>query len=151
MIRPSWDDIWETVAYDIRRRSLCTRAQVGAVIIDSDNRVVATGYNGPPAGFEHGGQQCGRWCPRGMDPDGGDVHTCFSVHAEANALLMAGRIFEGTMYVTKHPCQECAKLIANSGITRLCVKPHVEVEAGHHSENTYAFLESCGVTVEVVE
>lgn len=150
MIRPSWDTIWETVAYDVLRRSLCSRAQVGAVIVDDENRVVATGYNGPAAGFEHQGQSCQRWCPRGSDPDNGDVHPCLAVHAEANALLMAGRIFNGTMYVTKHPCWECAKLIANSGITRLVVKPHIKVEDGHHSEETYFFLTSVGIVVEVL-
>ena len=46
------------------QRSLCVRAQVGAVIVDARNRIVETGYNGPPRGFQHDDQPCTQWCPR---------------------------------------------------------------------------------------
>jgi dCMP deaminase len=62
--RPSWDDTWLAVAQQVAQRSLCTRAQVGAVIVTADNRVIATGHNGPPAGFDHGGLRCTEWCER---------------------------------------------------------------------------------------
>lgn len=62
--RPSWDDTWLATASDVALRSLCVRDQVGAVIVDSRNRVVDTGYNGPPAGFRHDDLRCDRWCER---------------------------------------------------------------------------------------
>lgn len=35
-----------------RRRSNCMKSSVGAVIVNSDNRVVSTGYNGTPRGLK---------------------------------------------------------------------------------------------------
>ena len=164
--RPDWDEIWLEVASAVAERSLCVRAQVCAVIVDTHHRMVSTGYNGPPAEFLHHGEPCDRWCPRAFNQVeartiggevvfryGGESERCVSVHAEANALIAADRSRwqGGTMYVTKHPCWECAKLIANSGLERLVVRPVDPTPQGHHSERTYDFLEMCGVTVEVVE
>ncbi|MCA1807699.1 MAG: dCMP deaminase family protein [Actinobacteria bacterium] len=152
MQRPDWDEIWLEVAEAVASRSLCVRAQVCAVIVDTHHRMVSTGYNGPPAGFDHWNAPCDQWCNRASYPDVPGMH-CASVHAEANALIASDRSRwqGGTMYVTKHPCWECAKLIANSGLDRLVVKPSKPTPDGHHSEGTYDFLEECGITVEVVE
>lgn len=62
--RPTWDEVWLRVAAEVATRSLCVRDQVGAVIVDPGNRIVATGYNGPPAGFPHMDLTCDRWCSR---------------------------------------------------------------------------------------
>jgi deoxycytidylate deaminase len=48
MTRASWQDTWLEVAFAIAKRSSCTNRQVGCVIVDTTNRPVATGYNGPP-------------------------------------------------------------------------------------------------------
>lgn len=64
MTRPDWDSTWMQVALDISQRTLCTGDQVGAVIASSTNRVVAVGYNNPPAKFDHQGKNCSTWCPR---------------------------------------------------------------------------------------
>lgn len=147
--RATWDETWEDVAQTIRWRSLCHRAKVGAVITDAHNRIVSTGYNGPPAGFVHSELPCMHWCPRGMV---GDDPVCYSVHAEANAIISGDRSSwqGGTIYVTKHPCLECAKLIANSGLSRLvvCCVPPVKPEERHIE--VYRFLqEECGIEVEL--
>lgn len=60
--RPTWDVTWIKVAQTIAMRSLCSRALVGAVIIDSRNRPVSMGYNGPPSGFKHKNNMCSNWC-----------------------------------------------------------------------------------------
>lgn len=62
--RPSWDLTWMRMARVIARRSLCDGEKVGAVIASQTNRVVAVGYNNPPAGFGHQGRSCLAWCPR---------------------------------------------------------------------------------------
>jgi dCMP deaminase len=93
---------------------------VGAVILDTGHRVVATGYNGAPPG-ERGCLDGG--CPRGLlsyqecQPYSG-YENCISNHAEVNALLYADRskIEGGTLYVTDQPCISCCKVIANSGL-----------------------------------
>jgi dCMP deaminase len=93
---------------------------VGAVILDTHHRIVATGYNGAPPG-ERGCLDGG--CPRGLlsyqelKPYSG-YENCISNHAEVNALLHADRskVEGGTLYVTDEPCIGCCKVIANSGI-----------------------------------
>jgi dCMP deaminase len=150
--RATWDETWEDVADTVRWRSLCSKARAGAVVADSSNRVVSTGYNGPPAGFEHSELPCRAWCPRGADEhDEVSLERCVSVHAEANALVSGDRSSwqGGTMYVTKHPCMECAKLIANSGLARLVVGAAAGEQEERHT-GVYRFLqEDCGLEVEV--
>jgi deoxycytidylate deaminase len=76
MTRPDWDSTWMKVAGQVAERSLCEGDQVGAVIVTETNRVVAVGYNNPPAGFVHGGTTCSYWCgnqaprvPEGWEQD----------------------------------------------------------------------------------
>jgi dCMP deaminase len=64
MARPSWDETWLSVARTVARRSLCSRDQVGAVVVSATNRLLETGYNGPPSGFPTDNQPCTEWCPR---------------------------------------------------------------------------------------
>jgi dCMP deaminase len=125
MRRPSWDEWGLLIAKAVSARADCTRRQVGAVILDANHRVVATGYNGAPPGATgclEGG------CPRGRRsyedvPAFTDYDNCISNHAEVNALLYADRSKAegGTLYVTDAPCFGCSKVIANSGIDRVVV------------------------------
>jgi len=125
--RPDWDAYFLQIAWGVAARADCRRRQVGAVIVDAGHRIVATGYNGAPAG--HPGCLGGA-CPRGLldydqlqeftDYDTGPGR-CISVHAEANALIYADgpRVRGGTAYVTAEPCPTCAKLLAGAGIERI--------------------------------
>lgn len=108
------------IASLVATRATCPRRSVGAVIV-KDRRILATGYNGAPAGLPHcppnGHSQ--DW-PRGCLMAG---HCIRSLHAEQNALLQAAKIgvpCDGsTMYVTCQPCNTCAKMIINAGIERV--------------------------------
>lgn len=98
----------------------CTRSSVGAVIVVG-NRVVATGFNGAPAGAP----SClAGACPRGRASYEeiaalSSYDNCISLHAESNALLHAGReVRGGTVYITREPCPSCAKLMRGAGIVR---------------------------------
>lgn len=64
MTRISWDDMWMSVARVVAGRSLCDRDRVGAVIVDTRNRIVSSGYNNPAAGFQHNNRGCKAWCQR---------------------------------------------------------------------------------------
>lgn len=111
-MRPSWDDVWSEVAAVVARRSTCPRAAVGAVVVSRDNVVLAAGYNGAPRNRPH--------CTDvGCEPDA--TGSCRrAVHAEANALVQAGRSAHGgTLYSTTEPCPSCAALIVNAGIQRV--------------------------------
>lgn len=121
MTRPTWDQHFIAVARAVAGRADCTRRQVGAVIV-AGNRIVATGYNGAPAG-QPGCASDGA-CPRahttvapGSSYDTGPG-ACIAIHAETNALLYAGRdrCAGATLYVTDTPCDGCRRLIAAAGI-----------------------------------
>ncbi len=108
------------IAHLVKTRATCPRRQVGAVIV-RDRRMLATGYNGAPRGLSHcpsGGPE-NDW-PLGCMKSG---HCIRSLHAEQNALLQAAMIgiaCEGaTMYVTCQPCNSCAKMVINAGISRV--------------------------------
>lgn len=167
--RPPWSTTWLEIATVVATtRSLCDRDRVGAVIANYRNRIVSTGYNGPPSGFDHQNQRCTQWCERarrlatvrplheiGMPADRStplaDYSDCPSLHAEANALAGCDRsLYEGgTIYVTSHICFTCAKSIANSGLTLAVVWPTAE-HAHRNADASYEFLERCGVAVEVL-
>lgn len=137
-----------SMAETIAKRSLCSRDRVGAVIASITERVVATAYNNPAAGFDHQGVDCTAWCPRVRDDSD---QPCVSLHAEANALVVCDRTQRelGTIYTTSIPCFNCAKLIANSGLARVVYR---ETKRGlerleRESINPLAYLEDQGIGV----
>jgi dCMP deaminase len=153
MIRPTWDETWLDIADTVGQRSLCARAKVGAVVVDPTNQYVVTGYNGPPAGYKHGSQPCNIWCKRtsALTP-APDYSDCYTIHAEANALLKSDytRRKGGTIYVNSHVCWGCAKLVANSGLSRVVVR--CDVAANHRNPlASYNFLTECGLEVQLTD
>jgi len=98
-------------------RSTCLRRSVGAIITTSGGALLATGYNGTPAGFAHCAQESP--CP-GAHDQSGDNSRCLAVHAEQNALLQCHRLdLAHTMYVSCCPCFTCAKIILNTNLQRV--------------------------------
>lgn len=156
-VRPSWDDVWFTVAGIISLRSRCSRDRVGAVIVDAQNRIVATGYNGPPAGWPIDNAPCIEFCQRainGPSEEGRLTYSdCVSLHAEANALMVCDRSDRvgGTIYASSDICQTCAKLIANSGLSRVVIPRKNEVHAHRDSLMAYTYLELCGLAVARID
>jgi dCMP deaminase len=112
--RADWDQYFMDVAKVVSSRSTCDRKFVGAVIV-RDKTVLSTGYNGSIRKLAHC-DEVGHM----MEND----HCVATVHAEANAILQAAKngvaIDGGTMYITASPCWPCFKLMANSGIKRIC-------------------------------
>jgi len=129
--RLSWDEYFMQIAQSAQARSNCIRDSVGAVIV-KEKRIIATGYNGTPAGITNcvdGG------CKRCSDRHANILKTnerkdlCICVHAELNALLQSayhGASTKGaTLYCTIAPCLQCAKAIINAGIAEVIYKhPH---------------------------
>jgi dCMP deaminase len=151
--RPTWDETWLTIADTIGKRSRCSRAGIGAVIVDAKNRICATGYNGPASNLMVGGE-CINWCDRakGQAPLDNMYDACPSIHAEANALLYVDRsaVEGGTIYVTSAPCMQCAKLISNSGLRQAVVRIK-DSDAHRKPEVVLDYLLRCGITVFVVK
>ena len=95
-------------------RGTCIRLAVGAVVVDSLEQVVSTGYNGAPRGEKHC-LEAG--CELEALDDGKTQHCVRGVHAEVNALLQAGQKARGgALYVTHRPCRRCWNVILNSGV-----------------------------------
>ncbi|NLL11807.1 MAG: dCMP deaminase family protein [Fibrobacter sp.] len=112
--RASWDEYFMKIAIQAATRSTCDRKHVGAVIV-KDKTILSTGYNGSIRGLPHC-DDIGHIMENG--------HCIATVHAEANAIIQAaknGTAIDGAdIYVTASPCWNCFKLIANSGIKRIC-------------------------------
>ena len=153
MNRPSWDQVWMDVADTIAKRSRCSRAQIGAVLVSANQRIASTGYNGPAATLDVEGD-CIDWCPRaqGIVPLDNLYDTCPSIHAEANALLYVdrSRIEGGTIYITDVACLQCAKLVSNSGVAKVVMR--IGSKAAHRKpEATIEYLKNCNIDVTILE
>lgn len=107
----SWDEYFMGVADLSSMRSKDDSSQVGACIVNPKNRIVGIGYNGFPIGCDDDDFP---WEREGKFLD---TKYPYVVHAEPNAILNSNVDLEGSrMYVTLFPCNECAKLIIQSGI-----------------------------------
>jgi len=124
-------DIAETVS----ARGTCLRRNYGAIIVNNDE-IISTGYVGAPRGR----QNC---CDMGKCvrtelniPRGERYEVCRSVHAEANAIISAGRreMLGATMYLVgkevsdgsyiknANSCSMCKRMIINAGIAKVVIR-----------------------------
>lgn len=107
----TWDEAFMGIAKLISERSKDPSTRVGACIVNSKNRIVATGYNGMPNNV------CDdeiSWEREGKTLDTKYPYVC---HSELNAILNSTVPLDGSrLYVTLFPCNECAKAIIQAGI-----------------------------------
>ncbi len=112
--RLGWDEYFMNIAEVASSRSTCDRKFVGAVIV-RDKTILSTGYNGSIRKLEHC-SEAGHMMENN--------HCVATIHAEANAIIQAAKngvcIDGATIYTTASPCWPCFKLIANSGLRRIC-------------------------------
>lgn len=114
-MRPDIDAYFITMAKLVATRSTCIRRSVGCVLVDKRNHVLATGYNGVPAGSPHCNEPDGIVCPGAKAPSGTQLDSCMAVHAEQNAILQCHDAYAiAKAYVTAFPCVSCAKLLLNT-------------------------------------
>ena len=108
----SWDEYFMGIALLSARRSKDPSTQVGACIVDDNNKIMSVGYNGFPHGCDDDEFP---WDRTGDEFDTKYPYVC---HAELNAILNnGGRSLKGCkIYVALFPCNECAKAIIQSGI-----------------------------------
>lgn len=109
-----WDNRFMQMAELVASWSKDPSTKVGAIIVDYDRRIIGTGYNGFPRGVNDSPERY----------EDKPVKYKLVVHSEANAILNAVRSVSGqTLYTTKYPCSECAKLIIQSGISLVVTPP----------------------------
>ncbi|QDU32387.1 tRNA-specific adenosine deaminase [Poriferisphaera corsica] len=107
--RPDWDTYFLTLAKEVAKRSPDPSTKHGCVIVDTDKRVVSTGYNGPVSGL-----------PNELVPLTRPEKYDWFIHAEDNAVAFARCNLSGaTAYVTGQPCAPCFRRLLQVGITRI--------------------------------
>jgi dCMP deaminase len=113
-----------TIAEMVAKRSTCLRRHVGAVLV-KDKRILATGYNGAPAGLKHC-EEVGCIRQNASIPSGERHELCRGLHAEQNAIIQAAyhgiSISGSTLYCTNKPCVICSKMLINAGIEKIFYK-----------------------------
>jgi len=110
-----------TIAEMVAKRSTCLRRHVGAILV-KDKRILATGYNGAPAGLKHC-EEVGCIRQNASIPSGERHELCRGLHAEQNAIIQAAyhgiSIAGSTLYCTNKPCVICSKMLINAGIGKI--------------------------------
>jgi dCMP deaminase len=146
--RPPWDKYFMDFARLTSKRSTCLRRQVGAVIVQ-DRHVIATGYNGAPAGIPHCAEKGGCYREALGIPSGERHELCRALHAEQNAIIQAATLAQsiesGTIYITHQPCVICAKMIINAGIKRIVVAE------GYPDELATEMLDEAGLRIAMLK
>lgn len=111
----SWDEYFMGIAVLSAKRSKDPSTQVGACIVNMDNRIMSVGYNGMP-----------RCCsddefPWDKNDNPLDSKYLYVCHAELNAILNCdrGNVRDCICYTTLFPCNECAKAIIQSGMSEV--------------------------------
>ena len=133
------------------------RLKVGAVIV-KDDTVISYGYNGMPAGWDNNCEDV-EWCSAGgwldpeeieagwpykgtyLDDNGNAIQGRFRLktkpevlHAESNAIAKLAKSSNSgdraSLFVTHSPCIDCAKLILQSGISRVYYGENYRDDAG---------------------
>ena len=119
--RPSWPEYFMAITKLVAKRATCIRREVGAILV-KDKRILATGYNGAPAGLKHC-QEVGCLRENYSIPSGVRHELCRGLHAEQNVIIQAAYhgipINGATLYCTNKPCVICSKMIINAGIKKI--------------------------------
>jgi len=146
-VRPTWHQYFMTITREVAERSTCVRAKVGAVIV-RDKNILATGYNGSPAGMPHC-TDVGCLIYTSETPTGEVEENCFrTIHAEINAIAQAAKngssIRGADIYITHTPCIHCFKVLVNTGIQRIFY------EREYKLHTLTELLEPTGVSLECI-
>jgi dCMP deaminase len=112
----TWDEYFMLQAMMASFKSKDPATKVGSVFVDQFNHQITMGYNGFIAGIDESK------LPWGKDKSQPLEHQKYGyvVHSEANAILHSPRSLKNSRcYVTLFPCNECAKLLASSGVKEI--------------------------------
>jgi dCMP deaminase len=143
----SWDEYFMGVALLSSYRSKDPHTKVGACIVNEKMRIIGIGYNGFPYGCD---DLVYPW-DNAKDKKFLDTKYPYVVHAEANAILNSTQHLDNaTLYVSLFPCNECAKLIIQSGIKHL-----VYMDDKYKDTDSFIasrkMLESAGITLRKMD
>ena len=111
----NWNEYFFSLCDTVKQKSKDPSTKVGCVIATQDNRILSVGFNGFPSGVKDLSERY----------DDREIKYMMVVHSEANAIVTAARLGtslnNSVLYVPWMPCHECAKLIIQSGISKLVI------------------------------
>ena len=120
MLRQSWDKYFLDIVKMVSTRATCTRGRVGAIMVDSEHRILATGYNGAPRGEPH--------CID-VGCNVVDDHCIRVDHAEINMLdqlyYYDTVVYDTTVYIyvpdypTHMSCKDCREALEAYGVREI--------------------------------
>lgn len=116
--------------------AVCQKVRVGSAIFDKESSFVSWGANKSiPEGCDR--TSCNRILGDGLP------HCVATIHSEVDAIISAKRDLTGhTIYVTRYPCENCARAIVTAGITRVVYGRERPI-----SEDTKAIFDAYNVEV----
>lgn len=141
-----WNKYFMEITKVVRTRSDCLTRSVGAILVNNNNRIIATGYNGAPKGIKNCNEGGCERCflkDKGKIASGVDLDKCICVHAEENAIIQAAN--EGistnlaSCYTTTMPCIHCTKILIQAGIKK------VYYEENYDSKLTVALFKKANI------
>lgn len=132
-------NLYSDIAKRVAELSYAQRLHVGAIVV-KDDRIISLGYNGMPAGWDN---DCEDVLVDGISSV---LKTKPEVlHAESNAIAKLAKSNDSgdgaDLFITHSPCLECAKLIYQSGISRVYYGENYRDDAG------VKFLKKSGIEV----
>lgn len=108
-----WDEYFIKIMRVVKSKSKDRSTKVGAVIVNKENIIISTGYNGFPIGANDNIEE------RHERP----TKYLITEHAERNAIYSAakeGRSLKNSIiYIDYYPCTDCARAIIQSGIKEI--------------------------------
>jgi dCMP deaminase len=117
--RPSWDEYFLLIAFIVSLRSQDPNIHHGAVVVDENNHIIGSGYNGP---IKLSDDNIIPWHNR-------DEKRKWMIHAEENCLLNCTKPASTNnsfkMYITGLPCNNCLQRIINFGIKKIVIADRV--------------------------
>ena len=145
LTRPDSDEYFLKIALVVAERSTCRRHHVGAVAV-RDKHILATGYNGAPAGLKDC-LELGCLRDEMGIPSGTRHEICRGIHAEQNVIIQAAlhgvSLESSTIFCTHTPCVLCAKMLVNAKIKRF-------VSFGAYDDNAFTDLfDEAGIEVDI--
>jgi len=144
-----WDQRFMNMAQLISLWSKDPSSKIGAVIVNDDKRILATGYNGFPRGIEDTEERL----------NNRDEKYPRIVHAEMNALMNAlyngVGVKDATLYVFGLPvCPDCTKSVIQAGIKRVVIPYPIEVPGKWKQvwdDRSHPMFKEAGVRVDYID
>ncbi|KMZ75225.1 putative Deoxycytidylate deaminase [Zostera marina] len=111
----SWDDYFMAIAFLSAERSKDPNRQVGACLVSESGIILGIGYNGFPRGCSDDDLP---WAKKSLTGNPLETKYPYVCHAEVNTILNTNHASANgqRLYVTMFPCNECAKIIIQSGV-----------------------------------